>query len=156
MLSRKLKAEILRVLSTAVEFSKGTPVAVFTVSFYLDHESRAISVCLDTRENSKTQVEKTNLYNSQHFHRHVSEGDIRAAQLWQANIGRNLSLGDFAYVNVGREPLVEAVDDVALCKAMVEALVDYEREVVAVAESPKELLLSCSTVGDEVGLVWTA
>jgi len=76
--------------------SSGLPV--FTFAMYHDHESGAVSVCADSEENSARAVASMNAYSAKHFGTAVAKGDLEHAALWQANVGRNLSLGDFAIV----------------------------------------------------------
>lgn len=89
------------VLNNAIAMLRTDAVPVFTFAFYHDHESGAVSVCVDTEANSNSQVRSTNRYNTKHFRTEIAGGDLAGASLWQANIGRNLSLGDFAKVNPG-------------------------------------------------------
>lgn len=90
------------VLADAIERVRTVGVSVYTFALYFDHESPAISVCVDTIEKSQATVASINAYNSKYFHKAISSGDLKGAALWQSNIGRSLSLGDFHLVNVGR------------------------------------------------------
>ena len=155
MMTQSLENQISQVLERAVSFASEEQINVYTFSFYLDHESRAISVCIDTRENSKNKVIEENSYNSEYFHKCIDEMDLEGAQMWCANPGRNLSLGDFRYVNVGREDLLESSSDEKVCEAMLKTLIEFEGVVSRLTEKPDELLLSCSTADDELGLTWT-
>jgi len=101
---------------------------LYTLAFYLDHESAAVSVCADTQPNSDRVVASTNKYNLKHFLAGVSDGDLGAAAIWQANIGRSLSLGDFTVVNLARTELGAVPADAALCLGMVETIIkNHER-----------------------------
>jgi len=40
---------------------------VYTFALYHDHESAAVSVCVDTEANSRRVVAHTNRYNMKHF-----------------------------------------------------------------------------------------
>src|SRR5258708_2523137 len=95
------------VLSNAIDEvrERGTPM--YTFAFYHDHESAAVSVCVDTEENSRRSVAKSNAYGIKHFAQAIAAGDLKSAALWNANTGRSLSLGDFALVNVARANLDE-------------------------------------------------
>ena len=128
---------------------------VFTLAFYLDHESEAVSICADTRDNSSTVVASINAYNSKHFLEAVRDGDLDNAALWQANVGRNLSLGDFAAVNVARTDLGDLPIDPDLCRAMVDTVVSHHDRIRALSPEPENTVLACSTLDDEVGLVWS-
>lgn len=118
------------VLAEALAQARATGVSVYTFALYYDHESPAISVFIDTVEQSLASLASMNAYNSKYFHRAVSNGDLKDASLWQANIGRSLSLGDFRMVNVGRRELganFSPLHDFFL--SLVQALVAAESEV---------------------------
>src|SRR3712207_5236771 len=99
----RLAAELFaEVLSNAIEEVRERRTPVYTFALYHDHESAAVSVCVDTEENSLRPVAKSNAYGIKHFAKAVAAGDLKSAALWNANTGRSLSLGDFALVNVAR------------------------------------------------------
>jgi len=131
-------------------------IPVFTFALYFDHESPALSVCVDTRSNSDAQILEQNAYSSRYFHRSIADGDFEQAKRWQANVGRNLSLGDFTKVNIARVELdLPNYTDVD-CVALVRELMSREAEIRSLASSPDDLVFCCSTPEDEVGLVWSA
>jgi hypothetical protein len=144
-----------RVLGVALDEvrAKGTPV--FTFALYHDCESRTVSVCVDTEDNSRRKVLSTNCYNMRHFLNAVAEGDLEAASLWQANIGRCLSLGDFTLVNVARTGQGEIPVDEQFYLSMVRALVKVQSQVALLAPHPERLVLACSSPNNEVGYVWS-
>ena len=86
------------VLSNAIDELRECGTRVYTFAFYHDHESAAVSVCVDTEANSRRFVAKSNAYRIRHFAKAVSAGNLKSAALWNANTGRSLSLGDFAMV----------------------------------------------------------
>ena len=133
--------------------ARGTPV--FTFALYHDHESGAISVCVDTEESSKAAVLAMNAYGVRQFMEAVSNGDLGQAALWQANVGRSLSLGDFALVNLARTELGPIEIDEQFCLAMVRALVAVQTQVAALSPSPERLVFACSGENDEVAYVWS-
>lgn len=145
------------VIETAVDVARRQAVPIHTFAFYHDHESAAISVCLDTEANCRKVVNKINKYNMKRFQQHVEAEsvDIQAAALWQANVGRNLSLGDFALVNVARADLNGVVADTHFYAAMVQTVVAHQPAIVALAPDPSSLLFCCSGPRDEVELVWS-
>ena len=151
-----LPATLDQILRAAIHDIAQRGTAVFTFALYLDHESSAISVCVDTEENSAKVVAEINRYNSKHFRAAVEDGDLKAASLWEANTGRSLSLGDFFLVNIARTDLPTVGQDSALEIAMVRALVAVQGEVLALAKSPERVLFVCSSADDEVGYVWSA
>jgi hypothetical protein len=130
-------------------------VPVFTFALYHDHESGAVSVCVDTEEQSRATVRGINAYNAKHFLREIDDGNLKGAALWQANPGRSLSLGDFALVNLARTPLdgVSVSSDFYL--EMVRAVVAAGDTIAAFATDPERLLFACSGPDDEVTYVWS-
>jgi hypothetical protein len=144
-----------RVLEGALTEVRAKATPVFTFAFYHDHESRAVSVCIDTEENSRRSVLSTNTYNMRHFLRAIADGDLEAAALWQANIGRSLSLGDFALVNVARADLGSVRVGKQFYLAMVRSLVAVQLQVAALAPQPERLVFACSGPNDEPAYVWS-
>jgi hypothetical protein len=91
-----------KVIESAILEIRDQSVPLYTFALYYDHESDALSVCADTKENSARTVRRVNSYNARHFRRAIVDGDLATARMWHSNVGRSLSLGDFALVNVGR------------------------------------------------------
>ena len=143
------------VLKAAIAEVKSKKISVFTFAFYHDHESGAVSVCVDTEENSARTVHSMNKYNLRHFHKAVAAGNLQQASLWQANVGRSLSLGDFVMVNVARADIEELVIDKQFHLSMVQALVHVQDEIATLSSNPELLLLACSSENSEVGYVWS-
>lgn len=143
------------VLKAAIAEVKLKNLSVFTFAFYHDHESDAVSVCVDTEENSLRSVQSMNEYNSRHFLKAVGEGNLQDASLWQANFGRSLSLGDFAMVNVSRADIEESVIDERFHLLMVQAMVAVQNEIATLSQNPERILLACSSDDSEVGYVWS-
>ena len=151
-----LSATLNKVLHAAIAQVARQRTPVFTFALYFDHESSAVAVCVDTEENSAKVVADINQYNATHFRAAVEGGDLKAAALWQANTGRNLSLGDFALVNIARTDLPNIDQDGKLEMALVRALVNVQGEVLALAKAAESVLFVCSSASDEVGYVWSA
>jgi hypothetical protein len=145
-----------KVLRRAIARVARERIPVFTFALYFDHESSALSVCVDTQANSTKVVAAINRYNAKHFRAAVDAKDLKAAALWQANIGRSLSLGDFALVNLARTEVPNAVQDAKLDLALVRALVAVEAQVLSLAPKPDRVLFACSGADDEVAYVWSA
>ena len=143
------------VLADAIAQLRAKAMPVYTFAFYHDHESGAVSVCAETETNSALQVRATNRYNAKYFRSAVAGGDLAGASLWQANCGRNLSLGDFSQVNLARAEFGESEVDGKFYLLMVRALMAVEGEVVALAADPRRLLFACSGPDDEVAYVWS-
>ena len=150
-------AELLaRVVDRALDQVRQERLPVFTFAFYHDHESHAVSVCVDTAENSAETVRSTNDFSSKFFQAAVEEGDLATAGLWQANVGRSLSLGDFAMVNVARTDLDDEVEpDAEFYLAMVRTLVARQARVAQLAPDLSSLAFACSGADAEVSLVWS-
>lgn len=144
------------VLKAAIDCLRKDGVRVFTFALYFDHESHAISVCADTKENSTRVVREINAYNGNHFHRLVATGDLSSAALWQANIGRNLSLGDFSRKNLARTSVSGVQKGDAFYLQLVRAVVAVEAQVLELTTEPESVVFVCSGEHDEVAYVWSA
>jgi hypothetical protein len=143
------------VLNTALSEVTVKAIPIFTFALYHDHESSAVSVCVDTEENSNRSVVATNAFNMRYFMKAIANGDLKAAELWQANVGRSLSLGDFTMVNVARTPLNSVPVDDQFYVSMVKALVAVQEQVAALSPNPERLVFACSGAEDEVAYVWS-
>ena len=147
--------EVVALLRKAIEIVRARSVDVYTFSLYHDHESGALGVCVDTKQNSADVVARINAYSSKHFARCINEGSLKEAALWQANMGRSLSLGDFELVNLARTGIPEGLETGhSFYLTLVNALRRMESEVCECTSSPLEVLFTCSMQHDEVGLVW--
>ena len=144
------------VLQSALAEVRQKSIPVYTFALYHDHESNTISVCVDTEENSARCVASMNRYNVKYFMQAIADKDLKSASLWQANIGRNLSLGDFVLVNCARADLGKTKATSTFYLAMIEALVAVQSEVVALSPNPEQLVLASSGPNDEVAYVWSA
>lgn len=151
----KVKKFLEAVLKAAIAEVKMKNVSVFTFAFYHDHESDAISVCVDTEENSAKVVESMNSYNLRYFLKAISSGDLKHASLWKANVGRSLSLGDFVMVNVARTDIGDSVTDDRFYLLMLQALVAVQGEIAQLSRNPERMVLACSGPDEEVGYVWS-
>lgn len=143
------------VLDNALADVKALSIPVFTFALYHDHESEAVSVCVDTEENSNQFVIATNHFNMRYFKKAIEIGDLQEAQLWQANIGRSLSLGDFKLVNLARTQLNGIPINDQFYVAMVQALVAVQARLATLAPKPERLVFACSGPNEEVAYVWS-
>ena len=144
------------VLRRAMAELQSNPIPVYTFAFYHDHESSAVSVCIDTEDSSRELVRKSNQWSMRYFSEHIAEGKWDDACLFQANVGRSLSLGDFACVNLARTELPLGINvDQSLSLAMVKAVIAYQRELLAHAQNPEDVVFCCSSPESEVGLTWS-
>lgn len=124
------------VLHAALLQVRAKAVPIFTFALYHDHESGAVSVCVDTEQSSNRSVLATNAYNMRYFEEAVAAGDLNAASLWQANIGRSLSLGYFEMINIARAELRDLVVNEQFYVAMVRALIAVQEQVAALSIEP--------------------
>jgi hypothetical protein len=150
-----LNSFLASVIDSALSTLTQEAFPLYTFAFYNDHESSAVSVCADTMANSTRVVGEINRYNLKYFSKAVQAGRLDEAALWQANVGRSLSLGDFARKNLCRSDLPDLAADTNLHHAMVLAVFDRAADLARLAPEPAQLLLACSTADDEVGLVWS-
>lgn len=127
---------------------------VFTFGFYHDHESHAVSVCADTKDKSKRSTLESNRFRKDQFLRAIQEQDLESAARWNSNTGRSFSLGDFRYVNLGRQAIRVPNNSAPFYRAMVDALMRNSDKIAALASNPEELVMCCSTKNSEVGLIW--
>ena len=134
--------------------SKASNIDIYTFAIYHDHESGFVSVCIDTKKNSEQRLEDSNKYSMKHFRRTIDEGNLDEAVLWQANIGRNLSLGDFEAVNIAEREIGETSIDDVFYLSIVKALQNEARKILRQSTFGSSLLFCCSTAEEEVGLTW--
>ena len=84
----------------------------------------------------------------------MAKGDLKDAALWQANVGRSLSLGDFAIVNAAHTDIGDVPVDDRFYVLMTQAVVAIQNRVAALAPHPDKLVFACSGADDDVALVW--
>ena len=150
-----MKDILSKTISSGLEYARKLSVPVYTFALYYDHESPAVAVCIDTEENSRRVVNEINRYNNKYFLKHAASGNLKEAALWQANVGRNLSLGDFTFVNVGRTELKIENPNEEFFASLLQVLVAHQEQVAKQASDRDRLLLCCSGPREEVGLVWS-
>jgi hypothetical protein len=144
-------------LKAAIVQLRADPVPIHTFAFYHDHESGAVSVCVDTKESSREHLNRSNRWSMKHFAQHIQAGSWEDASLFQANVGRSLSLGDFARVNLARTRVPPStVIDGAFYLAMARTVIARQQDILSLAPDPEDVLFCCSGAGAEVGMVWSA
>ncbi|GAB3361640.1 hypothetical protein [Lysobacter tyrosinilyticus] len=145
-----------KVIDQALAEAMRREVPIYTFALYYDHESSALSVCIDTEQNSRSTVGRINSYNRRHFVAAMADSNLKGAALWCSNIGRSLSLGDFHMVNVARADLPNGfVPSQGFFAALAQSLIAAESRVSAQARDPSSLLLCCSGEDDEVQYWWS-
>ena len=144
------------VISTAILEIRASGMDLFTFAFYHDHESAAVSICADTKASSVRSVRGHNAFFLKRFAEAVARSDLRKAELFKANAGRSLSLGDFEMVNVARTDLGPIPVDADFYLQMIRAVRAREGEIVELAGDVESLLFCASSAKWEVGYVWPA
>jgi hypothetical protein len=145
-----------KIISEALIEARRRDVAIYTFALYYDHESPAVSVCIDTEERSKSSVIAMNKFVRGHFSAAVADGDLERAESWHGNIGRSLSLGDFHMVNVARTELPRNfAPNSSFFLTIIRSLMSAESAVAAQARLPSSLLFCCSGAKDEVQYWWS-
>lgn len=144
------------VVKAALVELRADPIPIYTFAFYYDHESAAVSVCADTKESSLASIRQSNKWSMDYFAQHIREGNWDDASLFQANVGRSLSLGDFTRVNVARTDLPTGfLIDESFYLSMARVVIANQHEILEFALDPEEIVFCCSSADSEVGLTWT-
>ncbi|MCF6442127.1 hypothetical protein L1077_22120 [Pseudoalteromonas luteoviolacea] len=133
---------------------KACNLDIYTFAIYYEHESGFVSICIDTEENSKVRLAESNKYSMKYFRQSIIEGDLEQALLWQANIGRNLSLGDFTAINIVEKYIEDECVDSRFYLDMVNAIESKADKILKQSSHGGSLLFCCSTAEEEVGLTW--
>ncbi len=128
---------------------------IITFALYFDHEGSALSVCADTIENSQRTVDQTNSFNFKYFSKAIEHSDLEKASLWQCNIGRSLSVGDFKHVNLARRDMPSHMSATKLFLEMPKGIMRHTHSILAVCDPRNQIVFATSTENDEVGLVWS-
>jgi hypothetical protein len=145
------------VLARAIVKLRRAKLTPFTFAFYHDHESRALSVCVDTFENSARFLSSWNASKRAYFLEAIEIDDLEDAASWQPSFGHSTSLGDFAKVNVARTDLPRGMRTAKpFYLAMIRAVLRRERDIATLAHDPRQLLFCCSGTKDEVEFTWMA
>ena len=145
-----------RTIDEALEDCRARSILIYTFALYFDHESSAISVCVDTEANSKIVVNAVNAYNNKHFLNAVKQNELSELALWSANPGRNFSLGDFVIDNAGRTDVAVANDDESVFLTMIKAIIRNRSKIIDGSAGEDSLIFCCSGPNDEVEYVWSA
>jgi hypothetical protein len=144
------------VLSRAILEVRAAGIDVFTFAFYHDHESAAVSICVDTEASSVQAIRSGRAFKAKHFADAVATGNLRKAAAFKANIGRSLSLGNFEMVNVARTDIGSVTVDDNFYLEMIRAVRTREQEIVSMTRDVERLLFCSSSAELEVGFMWTA
>jgi hypothetical protein len=133
-------------------------IRIHTIAMCHDFEGQAISVYVDTRDNSEQQVRQENRYSMKHCLHAIEISSLREATSWQANVGRNLSLGDFAATDLARTEIPPGLlfwrtPRVGIM-AMAQALMRFQEEIRRLSLNPVDTILACSGQQEDIELVW--
>lgn len=143
-------------LDDALTVVRQKSIPIYTIAFFHDHESRAVSICVDTEENSNAHAASSNRYFSKYFWKAVEQRDLKEIRSNSADSGRNASLGDFVLVNAGRRDLPKGRIGKELYLDMISTLRSREGEIASLAKSRDHLLFCCSGPNAEVDFWWCA
>lgn len=144
------------VIEKALNIAFDKNFKVYTFAFCYDHESHAVSVCLDSKVNSETNQKKTNIFNQKYFKKLVASKNLeRAKNFSSANTSRSFSLGDFKLRDLGWEAIKAPKNSVPFYLAMVNAIIRKEKHIAALSTDSTELVFCCSSKDSEVGYIWT-
>ncbi|HET8933113.1 MAG TPA: hypothetical protein VFN67_06740 [Polyangiales bacterium] len=144
------------ILERAIAELKNARADVYTFSFCHEQSSGAVCVYADSEESSRRVVGALNRASMKRFAKAVKKRDLEEAMMWQATVGRSLSLRNFAWKKLAKSSLRKLESAEALHEAMLLAAMNVVPKVAALSSDPEALLFTCSTVDEEVGLVWTA
>jgi hypothetical protein len=144
------------VISATLNEAKSRCISIYTFALYYDHESSAISVCIDTIENSKRSVRGQNIRNNEYFFDYVAQGDLESAARWKSNIERNTEVGDFAYINLQRQELASKRSGRKFFIGLLETLISYQEAIAELATNKENLVFCCSGPNYEVEYIWSA
>lgn len=142
------------IVSRALAELSARSVDVHTFAFYHDHESAAVSICVDTKANSEVVQERQNEYALRQFGEAIDAGDLKLARLWKTDQDRSYSLGDFAEVNLCRVDLPRVAIDGNFYLAMIRTLMRRRGEIATLSSCPSNLMFCSSGANDEVEFLW--
>lgn len=143
------------IITAALKEACDLQIPIHTFALYYDHESPAISVCIDTAEQSRQAAIAFNRFNTKHFLQFAIDGDLAQAAKWQANGGRNLELGGFAYINLQRRNIPTKRGGTKFYAGLLQSLVAQQELVARQAKIRSDLILCCTGPNDEVEYVWS-
>lgn len=152
----ELETILSAVLQRALDALKQARADVYTFSFCHDRRRGAVSVYADTEVSSRRVLGALNRSSMKRFAKAVQQRDLDEASMWQASVGRNLSLAAFSWRNLARRTLGDFKHAPELHEAMLLAAIECAPKVVALTSDRETLLFTCSTADEDVGLVWTA
>jgi hypothetical protein len=151
----ELQTWLSTVLECAIDELHSQHADVHTFAFCLEPGGRAVSVYADSETNARRVVHALNRASMKRFVKAVHRRDLDEASMWQASVGRNLSLRTFAWKRLARCTLGKYSQAPELHEAMLLAALQQTPKVLELSSDPEQVLFTCSTPDEEVGLVWT-
>jgi hypothetical protein len=150
-----MKEIFLDMIEKAILEIKNKQIDLYTFAFYHDHESHAISICIDTKPNSEKTVLKSNEFSMKYFIDSIGKKNIESAELHKYETGRSFSLGDFKYANLIRVEFNKKIkNNTQFYLDMVEAINTQKEKIKENSKTPENIVFCCSTKDNEVGLIW--
>jgi hypothetical protein len=149
-----MKEIVQGVVRNALSEAKAKGVDIFTFALYYDHESPAISACIDTEESSLVQVRRRKEYSREYFIQAVSEGDLEEAATWCSNDGHSLEVGSFTLVNVARTELDKRLNKRSFL-TILKVLLALQSEIAQQTRAKDKLLICSSGPNYEVEFFWS-
>lgn len=151
----KLKDLLETILNKALQTVEDKKIDIYTIAFYHDHESKAVSICIDTKENSQEKVISQNKWSMKYWRKTFEEKNLNSLALWSANRGRNISLGDFQLVNLEYTALGSFKGGKTLYLTMMQTLLDNQERIVLNTSDKDNLLFITSGPNDEAEFMWS-
>jgi hypothetical protein len=152
----ELQTWLSGILECAIDELHSQRADVHTFAFCVEAGGRAVSVYADSETNARRVVHALNRASMKRFVRAVQKRDLDEASMWQASVGRNLSLRTFAWKTLARRALGKHSQAPELHHAMLLAALQHTPRVLELSSAPERVLFTCSTPDEEVGLIWTA
>src|SRR5690349_8308643 len=119
------------VLERAIDALEKARADVYTFSFCHERDGGAVSVFADSQASSRRVVRALNRASMKRFAKAVRKRDFEEALMWQATVGRSLSLSDFAWKKLARRPLGKLKSAPELHAAMLLAAMNHAPKVAA-------------------------
>jgi len=143
-----------KMVSDSLKSISDKSTSIYTFAFYHDHESDAISICIDTEDNSEKEVISSNKYTQKYFKDILKNNDIDSLKLWNINTGRNFSLGNFTFVNVVYVKLEKIYFTKSLYLSMINCIERNKKNILAHSKYPQKVVFCCSSEKNEVEYIW--
>ena len=142
-------------IEKAIQYLAQKKIDIYTFAFYHDHESFAVSICVDTLIDSENAVKSSNSFKMEQFYSAIYSNEIKGLILNKLDTGRSFSLGDFTCVNLSRKDIPEEmiITD-QFYFDMIKAINEKKDKIIALSTKPEEVVFCCSTEDDEVGIIW--